>query len=94
MTALIDRTAELYATHPQHLLDNSVVILRPPQLAVLRGFLDGLADIGSDLHFVIERCVDENPGYNFSWDNDGSREQDDELSRRIEVLCSDLGFIH
>lgn len=93
MTVLTDRTAELRATHPQHLLDNSIVILTAAQLATLRRFLEGLSDIGDGLHFVIERCIDEDPGYNFSWDNDGAPEQDDELSRRIQVLCKDIGFI-
>lgn len=93
MNNLADLTAELRQTHPQHLLDNSLVILSSAQLVTLRRFLDDLTDIGDGLHFVIERCVDENPGYNFSWDNDGSRDQDAELSRRIQILCKDIGFL-
>ncbi|WP_313197201.1 hypothetical protein [Rhizobium sp.] len=93
MTDLIDCTAELQSTHPEYLLDNSIVILTASQLAILRRFLDGLSDIGDDLNFVIERCVDEDPGYNLCWDNDGRREQDDELTRRIYTLCRELGFI-
>ncbi|MEY9831116.1 hypothetical protein ABIA25_002931 [Sinorhizobium fredii] len=94
MHDLIDRTAELLDTHPEFLADNAIVILSAAQLDVLKRFLEDVRAIGPGLNFLIERCVDENPGYNFSWDNDGTREQDDELDRRIERLCADLGFIN
>lgn len=93
MTVLTDRTGELRATHPQYLLDNSLVVLTSAQLTTFRRFLDGLENISDGLNFVVERCVDEDPGYNLSWDNDGTLEQNDELSRRIHILCRDLGFI-
>ncbi len=92
LTDLADRTAELYRTHPEFLAGNALVILTSGQLDVLTRFLEDVRDIGLSLNLIIERCVDENPGYNFSWDNDGTREQDDELDRRIERLCKDLGF--
>jgi hypothetical protein len=92
LSQLTDRTAELRATHPEYLLDNSLIILAPEQLATLRRFLEQVREIGPELNFVIERCVDENPGYSFCWDNDGSREQDDRLEALIAKLCVDLGF--
>lgn len=92
MTDPTDRTTQLFGTHPEYLADNAIVILSAAQLSVLKRFLDDLAALGPGLKFVIERCVDENPGYNFSWDNDGTREQDDLLENRIAKLCEDLGF--
>lgn len=89
---LTDRTAELADTHPEFLANNALVILTVAQLDVLKVFLEDVRAIGADLHFIIDRCVDYSPGYGFSWDNDGSREQDTRLEALIDKLCVDLGF--
>lgn len=89
---LTDRTDDLLRTHPQFLADNALVILTAGQFVILKKFLENVRDIGPGLNFIIERCVDHAPGYSFSWDNDGTREQDDHLEALIDKMCVDLGF--
>lgn len=90
---LTDKTDELLRTHPEFLADNALVILTAAQLTIVRQFLEDVRAIGPGLGFVLERCVDYDPGYGFSWDNDGTREQDDRLERLIDKLCVELGFV-
>ncbi|TAW65399.1 hypothetical protein ELI15_13985 [Rhizobium ruizarguesonis] len=67
------------------------VILDERQYPVLVSYLERIAEIG-DINFVLEQCIDHRPGYSMSWDNDGSREQDDEVDRLMSELAEALGF--
>lgn len=92
MGDITDRTAELRATHPRHLVYDSHIRITSAQLVVLRRFLDDLSTLGDGLNFTVESCIDYDPAHDFSWDDSGSDHQDAALSRRIEQLCKDLCF--
>ncbi|WSG96449.1 hypothetical protein U8P76_05925 [Rhizobium johnstonii] len=53
--------------------------------------MERIAEIG-DINFVLEQCVDHHPGYSVSWDNDGTREQDDAVDKLMAELIQALGF--
>jgi hypothetical protein len=68
------------------------VILDERQYPILVSYLERIAAIG-EINFVLEQCIDHRPGYSVSWDNDGSREQDDEVDRLMAELVQSLGFV-
>lgn len=89
---LTDRTADLRQRHGEFLAADVVVFLTALQLNIVRQLLEDVRAIGPGLDFVLERCVDYNPGYGFSWENEGSLEQDVRLEALIDKLCVDIGF--
>ncbi|MCQ1855883.1 hypothetical protein [Neorhizobium galegae] len=88
---LIDytRTLEFLAGHM--ISEGCSVILDERQYPILIEYLEKIAALG-DINFVLEQCVDHRPGHSVSWDNDGTREQDDEVDRLMSELVTALGF--
>jgi hypothetical protein len=88
---LIDYTTTLQLLAGHMIGEGCSVILDEHQYPVLIDYLEKIAAIG-DINFVLEQCVDHRPGWSVSWDNDGSREQDDEIDRLMAQLVEALGF--
>ncbi|MGI0523961.1 hypothetical protein [Rhizobium giardinii] len=84
------RTLEFLAHHM--LAPGCQVRLRPQQFEVLKAYLSHLQNMGDAVNFQLEMCVDHNPGYSVSWDNDGSRHEDDLVDTIMEDLVQNLGF--
>ncbi|KAB1086192.1 hypothetical protein F4V91_06930 [Neorhizobium galegae] len=73
------------------------VVLDEGQFEVLRHYLEAISEIGEGANFVLEMCVDyrdhaSSDGYSVSWDNDGSRLQDDMIDAIMGDLVQNLGF--
>ncbi|MBY3594264.1 hypothetical protein HJA87_31170 [Rhizobium bangladeshense] len=73
------------------------VVLDEQQFEVLKAYLNHIESIGDDTNFQLEMCVDyrdsENTGgYGVSWDNDGSRYQDDLIDAMMVDMTQNLGF--
>lgn len=89
---VIDYTRTLEFLCHQLLAPGCQVRLRRQQFEVLKAYLSHLQQIGDDVNFRLEMCVDHNPGYSVSWDNDGTRFQDDLVDTIMEDLVQNLGF--
>lgn len=88
---LIDYTRTLEFLTGHMLGPGCSVVLDERQYPVLVSYLEKIAEIG-DVNFRLEQCIDHRPGYSVSWDNDGTREQDDEVDRLMGELVQSLGF--
>ncbi|WP_322886497.1 hypothetical protein U8C31_18185 [Sinorhizobium medicae] len=81
-----------------HLLAPSCsVVLTPRQFEVLKAYLAHIQAVGDGINFQLERCVDyrnspHSAGYAVSWDNNGSRFEDDLVDTIMEDLVQNLGF--
>lgn len=89
------RTLEFLCHHL--LAPGCSVILSPHQFDVLKAYLSHIQALGDDINFQLERCVDyrnspHSGGYAVSWDNDGTRHQDDLIDTVMEDLVQNLGF--
>lgn len=74
------------------------IVLDEGQFEVLKAYLAHIEAVGDDTNFGLEMCVDyrdaENTGgYSVSWDNDGSRYQDDLIDAIMVDLAQNLGFV-
>ncbi|RVL87635.1 hypothetical protein CN140_01510 [Sinorhizobium meliloti] len=68
------------------------VVLSPSQFEVLKAYLGHIDQLGDDVNYQLEMCRDHRPGYSVSWDNDGSRYQDDAVDALMEDMIQNLGF--
>lgn len=90
------RTLEFLAHHL--MAPGCRVVLDKQQFEVLKAYLAHIETVGDDTNFQLEMCVDyrdsENTGgYSVSWDNDGSREQDDLIDAIMVDMVQNLGFV-
>ncbi|TAY50973.1 hypothetical protein [Rhizobium leguminosarum] len=88
---LIDYTTTLEFLCGDMIAPGCSVILDERQYPILLGRLERIAEIG-DINFRLEMCVDHRPGHSVSWDNDGDREQDNEVDKLMAELIQALGF--
>lgn len=89
------KTAEFLFGHL--LAEDCRVVLDEKQFEVLKAYLSYIESVGDDTNFQLEHCVDyrdfENTGgYGVSWDNDGSRYQDDLIDAMMVDMTQNLGF--
>jgi hypothetical protein len=73
------------------------VVLDEMQFEVLKAYLAHVAAVGDDTNFMLEMCVDyrdhaTSAGYGVSWDNDGTRYQDDLIDAIMVDMVQNLGF--
>lgn len=74
------------------------IVLDERQFEVMKAYLGHVQTVGDDTNFQLEMCVDyrdfENTGgYSVSWDNDGSRYQDDLIDAIMVDMTQNLGFV-
>lgn len=87
--ALADHTEGLRQTHRHLLSEDCCVILDTEQIAILKGVLSRIDDIG-EIGFQLEMCVDHDPGYSLIWDNGGTPGQDQAVELLIDELVRGL----
>lgn len=73
------------------------VVLDEKQFEVLKAYLAHIESVGEDTNFRLEMCVDyrdhaTSAGYAVSWDNDGTRFEDDLIDTIMEQMTQSLGF--
>lgn len=74
------------------------IVLDERQFEVLKAYLAHAEAVGEDTNFQLEVCVDyrdsdNTGGYSVSWDNDGSRYQDDLIDAIMVDMVQNLGFV-
>ncbi|MBY3044818.1 hypothetical protein HFN60_30865 [Rhizobium leguminosarum] len=84
------RTLEFLAHHL--MAPGCRVELTPRQFETLKEYLSKIEAVGDGVNFQLEMCVNHNPGHSVSWDNDGSREQDDEVDYLMMDMVKAMGF--
>jgi hypothetical protein len=90
------RTLEFLAHHL--MAPGCQVVLDEDQFEVLKAYLAHIEAVGDDTNFGLEMCVDyrdskNTGGYSVSWDNDGSRYQDDLIDAIMVDMTQNLGFV-
>lgn len=74
------------------------VVLDEVQFEVLKAYLGHIEAVGEDTNFQLEMCVDyrahaSSAGYSVSWDNDGTRLQDDLIDAIMADMVQNLGLV-